>query len=190
LARLASVLRLTGAARDYLFDLAGKRDPQGAATAGPNVPAALLAALPLIGCPAYVLDHLWTAEAWNRAAGHLFAGWLGEADDHNLLRFIFLDPRSQALIVDWEVRARRVMAEFRSDYSRHLDEPAMQTLVRDIARRSPFFAAAWEEHSVVGREGGRRSFHHPADGLLHFRQITLNPFNRSDLKLVILTPDP
>lgn len=189
LSRLATVLRLTGAARDYVFDLAGKRDPQASAAAGSNVPPALLAALPLIGCPAYVLDHLWTAEAWNDAARHLFSGWLDAGEDHNLLRFIFLDPRSQSLIVDWPVRARRVLAEFRADYSRHLDEPAMQELVAGLSARSPVFAAGWEEHSVVGREGGARSFSHPTDGALHFRQITLNPFNRADLKLVMLTPD-
>jgi hypothetical protein len=41
---------------------------------------------------------------------------------------------------------------------------------------------------VVGREGGGRTFLHPSDGLRTYRQVTLNPAERSGIKLVLLTP--
>ena len=188
LGRLAGVLRLSAAERTYLFDLAGRRDPKEAQDSGPHTPDSLIATLPLILGPAYLLDHRWDAQGWNRAAEHLFRGWL-DGPERNLLRFIFLMPASRDLIVDWEERARRVVAEFRADYSRHLEDEPLQRIVMELLAGSPFFARQWEERSVVGREGGRRSFQHPDDGPLHYRQVTLNPVGRADLKLVLLIPD-
>jgi hypothetical protein len=141
-----------------------------------------MAALPLIACPAYVIDHRWDAQGWNEAAQNLFAGWLDEGGG-NLLAFIFLDPRARRLIGDWEARAKRVVAEFRADYSRHLDDAQLQAMVDDLV------AGHWHAHAVLGREGGRRTFEHPTGGPLAFRQVTLNPVGRPDLKLVMLTPE-
>jgi transcriptional regulator with XRE-family HTH domain len=186
LGRLANVLKFSAAERAYLFDLAGKRDPQGTSEAEPAAPAALLASLQTIAGPAYVLDHLWNALGWNEAAAALFTGWLDGDNDRNLLHFIFLNPAGQLLIDGWEARARRAIAEFRIDYGHHLDEPAMQTLVRRLTTESPFFAHAWPIHSVTGREGGIRRFSHPQRGLIELQQITFNPTIRPDLKLVML----
>ncbi|WP_413990934.1 helix-turn-helix transcriptional regulator [Labrys okinawensis] len=186
LGRLANVLKFSAAERAYLFDLAGKRDPQGSAEAEPAAPSALLGALDTISGPAYVLDHLWNALGWNDAAAELFAGWLDGENDRNLLHFIFLNPAAQHLIDGWEARARRVIAEFRIDYGHHLEEPAMQALVQSLIASSSFFAEAWPVHSVVGREGGARRFNHPRRGPLELQQITLNPTTRPDLKFVML----
>jgi transcriptional regulator with XRE-family HTH domain len=186
LGRLANVLKFSAAERAYLFDLAGRRDPQVQAEAEPDAPAGLMAALDTIAGPAYLLDHLWNALGWNRAAAELFAGWLDGEHDRNLLRFIFLSPAAQALIEGWEGRARRVIAEFRIDYGHHLEEAAMQALVQRLIAESPFFAQAWPIHSVLGREGGARRFNHPMHGPLELQQITLNPTTRPDLKFVML----
>lgn len=186
LGRLANVLKFSPAERAYLFDLAGKRDPQGSAEAEPAVPAALLEALQTISGPAYVLDHLWNALGWNKAAESLFTGWLDGTNDRNLLHFIFLNPAARKLIDGWEGRARRVIAEFRIDYGHHLEEGAMQALVETLVALSPFFAEAWPIHSVVGREGGVRRFNHPRLGVLELQQVTLNPTTRPDLKFVML----
>ncbi|MDQ0468140.1 helix-turn-helix transcriptional regulator [Labrys wisconsinensis] len=191
LGRLAVVLRLSAAERTFLFDLAGKRDPKAPGEAAPSAPSSLIAVLPRIDCPAYVLDHLWNAEGWNEAAARLFVGWLDAGrTERNLLRFIFLDPAARSLIDDWETRARRVLAEFRADYIRHIEDPAMQRLVADLVGGSELFARAWDAHAVVGREGGARGFRHPEDGLVRYRQLTFNPAGRPDLKLVMLTPEP
>ncbi len=59
-------------------------------------------------------------------------------------------------------------------------------MVSDLKRRSPFFAAAWDEHIVIGREGGMRTFSHPTRGLLYFEQVTFNLSSRPEFKLVML----
>jgi len=187
LGRLARIMRLTAAERTYLFDLAGRRDPDA-----PPEPAlgeetkTLAAIVDTIATPAYVLDRGWTALAWNGAAARLFAGWLDGDADRNLLRYVFLSPAAKTLIADWEARALRLAAEFRADYSRHLAAPDIQALVEDLRHESPFFAHAWQAHAVTDREGGERTFTHPEDGFLRYEQTTFLLARHPDVKLVVL----
>src|ERR1700759_4828732 len=75
LARLAAALRLGRAPRDYLFELAGKRDPEDGVVAIDELPAPIIACVKAIRTPAYVLDRTWTARAWNTGSERLFVGW-------------------------------------------------------------------------------------------------------------------
>jgi transcriptional regulator with XRE-family HTH domain len=192
LAGLAGALRLTPAERSYLFQLAGKPDPAVAAPAGDGMdaPATLTDAVSSIAAPAYVLDRLWNARAWNGRAASLFVGWLDGDNDRNLLRYVFLNPLARKVLPDWEKRARRVLAEFRADTGRNLDNPELKALVDELRAASAFFARCWLEHEVVERAGGQRSFDHPRKGRLHYEQIAFTLASRVDFKLVILTPRP
>jgi transcriptional regulator with XRE-family HTH domain len=188
LMRLARVLRLTPAERAYLFDLSGRNDPE--APAEPplgDLPQSLGAVVAAIAAPAYVLDRAWDALAWNEAAARLFVGWLEAGGESNLLRYVFLCPAARTLIADWEGRARRLAAEFRADYSRHLAAPDTQALVARLQADSPLFAEAWEAHAVVEREGGERTFTHPTDGFLRYEQVTFLLARHQEVKLVVLT---
>jgi len=185
LARLASVLRLGRAERAYLFELAGRRDPEPGGAAEP-VPGAVLACVETVAAPAYVLDRHWNARSWNGPAERLFAGWLDKPGERNLLGFIFLDAAARTLICDWEARARRVAAEFRAAASLHLDDPGLRALVARLRRDSPAFARFWDEHRVLGRDGGERTFHHPLDGFLRYQQVTFDLASQPDWKLTIL----
>jgi transcriptional regulator with XRE-family HTH domain len=188
LTRLARVMRLTSAERAYLFDLAGKRDPE-ALPDSPlgDLPDGLQSVVTAIATPAYLLDRAWTALAWNEPAARLFVGWLDAEADRNLLRYVFLHPAAQALIIDWEERALRLAAEFRADYSRHLAAPETRALVEELRGKSAFFSHAWEAHAVTDREGGERTFNHPVDGFLRYEQITFLLARHQDVKLVVLT---
>ncbi|MBS0521291.1 MAG: helix-turn-helix domain-containing protein, partial [Proteobacteria bacterium] len=77
LAALARALHLTPAERRYLFELADRRDPAAApAEEAMDVPASLAEAVASVKAPAYLLDRLWNARAWNDPAQRLFVGWL------------------------------------------------------------------------------------------------------------------
>ncbi len=186
LARLADVLQLGRAERSYLFDLAGKRDPDLGETESDPVSPAALASVEGIAVPAYILDRHWNAKSWNAPAERLFTGWLDRDGDRNLLRFIFLEPSARTLICDWEHRARRVAGEFRAASSLHLSDPALRALVEALHRESADFARFWREHEVLGREGGERTFRHPRDGFLKFEQVTFALAERPDWKLTML----
>lgn len=193
LARLAEALRLSQAERAYLFELAGKRDPEEADAPGAaEPPVDLQTVVDMIGCPAYAMDRLGTARAWNKAAAHLFVGWLdkkpGKAE-RNLLRYVFLEPAAKNLIHGWEERASRVLAEFRADAGAHLTDEAVKAMIEELRAKSALFAKLWDEQAVLGREGGMRTFDHPSDGFLSYRQIGFSLAARPDLKLVMLVPE-
>lgn len=192
LSALARALQLTPAERTYLFELADRRDPDLSASTdkgGMDVPPALARAIAAIDGPAYLLDSLWNARAWNRPAAALFVGWLDRSSDRNLLRYVFLSPVARTVIPDWQARARRVLAEFRADSSRHLEDASLQALVEDLRGRSALFAQCWTEHAVVDRTGGERIFDHPRKGRLRYQQIAFALANRPDFKLVMLVPE-
>lgn len=187
LASVAHALRLSRAERAYLFDLAGRRDPErGAVTLPDQATAQVQAAVAAIGAPAYALDRCWDVLAWNPAAANIFHGWLDCDGSKNLLRFIFLDPVAQALIQDWPKRARRVVAEFRAECSAYLDDAPVRALTDELQRESAVFATLWSQQDVIEREGGRRGFHHPVHGEVDFAQVTFRLSGHDDVKLVML----
>jgi transcriptional regulator with XRE-family HTH domain len=194
LGRLAAALRLSRAERRYLFDLAGKRDPEGDTVAPDDQePAALNAMVQAIALPAYVLDRAWRARAWNVRAAGLFVGWLddlSEDPERNLLRYNFRSPAARSLRDDCERPARRVVPEIRADNSRHLDDPQTAALVEELRSHSEVFRQLWDEHAVLGREGGERTFNHPRLGFLRYEQMTFEVANRPDFKLVVLSHPP
>lgn len=189
LGRLADALQLSAAERASLFDLADRKDPRAAADQTDGLAPALLALPALVSAPAYLLDHAWTARAWNAAAAALFTGWLDDdTSDRNLLRYVFLRPAARDLIVGWEARARRLAAEFRADFHRRPADAVMQALVDGLRRDSDLFARCWEQQDVLHREGGARRFRHPVHGELGFVQTTLLVAAQLEIKLVCLAP--
>lgn len=189
LTRLAEALQLTPAERASLFDLAGKRNPAGPAEPQADLFPELLTLPSLFMGPAYLLDRTWTARAWNADAAKLFTGWLDEeTTERNLLQFVFLNPSAKLLIADWPERARRLVAEFRADYSRRPLDEAMQALIDDLFAGSPLFSAHWREQAVLNREGGERRFNHPVHGEQCFLQTTLLVALQPECKLVCLAP--
>jgi transcriptional regulator with XRE-family HTH domain len=191
--RLAAALKLSRSERAYLFDIAGRRDPQGAGMEEDTAPEALVGMIDQIAIPAYLMGRYWDLLAWNKAAAELFASWLDqprEADAPlpNLLRFVFQSPEARQFVANWEVRARRLVAEFRADCRSRLEEPALQRLVGELSQSSPDFDRYWRQHDVLERQGGQREFVHPRRGLIAYQQVTLLPVEQEQLKLVLLTP--
>jgi transcriptional regulator with XRE-family HTH domain len=186
LARLAGALQLGRAERAYLFELAGKRDPDQSRGNTDQLPSAALSCVETIQSPAYILDRCWNARSWNAKAERLFVGWLDQPCERNLLHFIFLQPSARDLICEWEQRARRVAAEFRAACSAHLNDPSLREVIERLHRESADFARFWDEHGVLDREGGERTFNHPTNGFLRYQQVTFALAGYPDLKLTML----
>ncbi|RFO96823.1 XRE family transcriptional regulator [Rhodoferax lacus] len=188
LARLADALLLNPAERASLFDLAGRRDPVEPTERRMELPEHVLALPSLLQVPAYLLDHLWTARAWNAAAAQLFTGWLDAGRDRNLLRFVFLSPDARELIADWPERAQRLVAEFRADFSRRPRDAAMQALIDELSSSSALFTRLWGAQTVLHREGGERSFQQSDGQIARYQQTTLLVASNTECKLVCLVP--
>lgn len=46
--------------------------------------------------------------------------------------------------------------------------------------------AFWQQRDVQGREGGERTFNHPADGFLRYEQVTFDLASKPGMKLTVL----
>ena len=172
--------------------MADRRDPQAHMLESDTAPDTLVHMLGSIQIPAYIMGRTWDVLAWNQAASELFVDWLEKPiidTRPNLLRFVFQHPSAKQFVVDWEMRARRVVAEFRADCRSHLEEPELKKLVLDLAKASPDFEGFWKQHDVLERQGGQRKFMHPKHGLISYQQVTLRPVEQEQLKLVLLQPD-
>lgn len=185
-ARLASVLGLARAERHYLFELAECADPDHSMDRVTPLPARLADCVHSIVAPAYILDRCWNVLARNEALLRLFEGWPDRVDAPNLLRYIFLDPAARELVVDWDQRASRVVAEFRADAGVHADEPDVHAVLDELRQASPVFSHWWTRHAVVEREGGLREFRHADATVLRYHQFTFRLATRPDCKLVML----
>jgi len=190
--RLATALKLSKSERNYLFDMADRRDPQAHQSEVDTAPETLVSILSHIQIPAYIMGRTWDMLAWNQAAAGLFAGLLDIAwptgQHPNLLRFVFTNPLARQFVVNWEMRSRRLVAEFRADCRSRLEEPEVKQLVNELSTSSPEFDRFWKQHDVLERQGGQREFQHPQSGLIRFQQVTLRLMEQEQLKLVLLQP--
>lgn len=192
LERLASALKLSKSERTYLFDMADRRDPQAHHLEADTAPETLVNMLESIQIPAYILGRTWDILAWNAQASALFVDWLEKAEPDtrpNLLRFVFSHTNAKQFVVDWELRARRLVAEFRADCRSRLEETELKRLVNELSQASADFERFWKQHDVLERQGGQRQFNHPTQGLISYSQVTLRPVEQEQLKLVLLQAD-
>jgi len=184
--RLATVLSLSRAERQYLFELAETADPRHDDIDVQPLPPGLADSVNSIVAPAYIMDRNWNLLVWNQPMLHLFQGWPGRDSNPNMMRFIFLDPAARDLVVNWEERASRVVAEFRADAGLHTDEPGLKALLTELLEGSSVFEHWWNRHTVVDRKGGLRDFRHGPDKILTHQQLTFRLANRLDCKLIML----
>lgn len=140
-----------------------------------------------ISYPACVVDKYWTLLFWNTRFADLFASWLS-GPERNVLRYMFLDATVKTMIDDWEPRARRLVAHFRVEFGKYIDDPKMLDLVKGLTELSDVFAQAWGEQQVLWWDGNEKSFNHPQRGMLKFFQTAFLAASDPTLKLVILSP--
>lgn len=188
LVQLADALRLDHANRHYLFELAGRPDPDVRPPEFDQLPR-LLRVVDEMNCPAYALDVWWTIRAANKRARQLFSNW-GQGSRSkvapNLIHYVFLNPLARQLLVDWKASAERLVAEFRADLGAIALQPEGEAFVHRLSQQSAEFATLWKRQQVADRTGGARSFNHPVKGLVHCEQVTLRTAMDPSLKVVML----
>ncbi|XZG68760.1 helix-turn-helix transcriptional regulator [Chitinibacteraceae bacterium HSL-7] len=187
LTRLADTFKLARTERALLFELAGRIDPTPPPAAhSEELIAGLAPLVDTITTPAYILDGNWDVLAANAPARQLFAGWLDREQAHNLLDFVLTNPLAAQLVVDLEVRAERLVAEFRADHLHLPADPRRDQLIARLIAESELFRAAWQRHDVMERQGGVRAFR-TRKGELPYHQHTFRLVGHDGLKLVMLT---
>jgi transcriptional regulator with XRE-family HTH domain len=178
LRRIATALRLEPGESQHLLTLSGYgRD--AVANGQPRTPVMSPYLQRLIdqleSCPAWVFGERWDILAWNRAANIIF-GDLAEMDGivRNAQYQMFLGSRLRQTLVDWEAHARDCVARLRVVHARNVEDPWFNELVELLHRRSPEFAAWWNEHNVQIPPDGVKAYDHPEAGRLTFHYTLLH----------------
>ncbi|GHH23012.1 transcriptional regulator [Streptomyces rubradiris] len=199
LGAIGRALHLDEAEQRYLHDLADRAKRRTAVHRPPaeHLDAATLDLLEAVGdVPALVSGRRGDVLAWNRTGHALFASHLdpaGPADPGNrpnLVRLIFLDPRTRALYADWPSKARAVVENLRMTAGRHPDDTLLTSLVDELTTRSAEFAAMWADHRVSPCDSAVYEMHHPLVGSLTVRQHSLRPPQDEERHIVLAIAEP
>ena len=184
---LARALRLTELEHQHLRALAGGggHKPFQPETAPPS----LLHLLESLTQPAYVTGRRRDLVAWNAAADDIFGFDQLTENERNILVSMLTIPRSRDLFgPGWADEAQRMVAQFRATHDLWAGDPAFVALLRRLREGCPEFEAWWERHDVRRPVSGRKTLHHPTQGLIAFDHASFQANDDPGLKLVIYTP--
>ena len=111
-----------------------------------------------------------------------------EPSERNILRSIFLDPRSRAAQYDWESVARYVVGAFRVDVARAGASAEVEDMVAELCRLSPEFRTMWRESDVPNHGEAAKHIRHPVLGPISFEYSAFAVDGRSDLSMIVYNP--
>jgi transcriptional regulator with XRE-family HTH domain len=188
--RIARALELTAVEREHLFLLAQNRPPEVQYQPAEAITPRLQRVLDLLEfSPALVRTATWDVIAWNRAAAAVLVDYGAlPAEQRNVLRMMFCNPRVRDLQVDWESVARFVVAAFRADVARAGASMKVQALLDELIQASPEFEAMWRDHDVRSHGEGTKHLKHPKIGLLSLEYSAFAVDDQPDLTMVIYNP--
>ncbi|GHJ09531.1 transcriptional regulator [Micromonospora humidisoli] len=193
---LSRALRLDAAERRHLSGLAAApRRPAVRRLPPERVDAAVHDLVAALGdVPVLVLGRRLDVLAWNTAGHALFAGHLEPDTVHrpdrrpNMARLVFLDAHTRELYVDWQAKARAVVATLRMASGQHPTDPLLAALVGELAVGSAEFAARWADHRVKAGGTATYAMRHPLVGTLTVTQQNLR--TEDDQTVVVATTTP
>jgi len=192
LERVASVLQLTKAERQYLRLLTGKEAASTAESTELQLPSAFRQLLDHIRYPAFAIGPGSQLVGWNAMACEILTDFSSVPfEEREMLRLAFLHPAFRSRIVNWEQSSQSALSYFRKAYDRYADEAWYAKLVRELKEASREFAEWWPLHEVANKNGLHVEIKHPSMGLLYFEIVTVNRINElENLLCSIYTPVP
>jgi transcriptional regulator with XRE-family HTH domain len=188
---LARALQLDVVERKHLFALAGRasaHDFDPFEEVRPGLLRLLAAVEPL---PAFVVGPWLDLLAWNPTASALFCGFERRPPaERNMARLIFLDPEIREIFCAGGWNGAGLVAALRVRYERGRPDPRVQALISELIERSPLFRRLWEEHGVVKRMRGRKTFNHPEVGVIELDWDRLTVPGAGGQVLMVYSAEP
>lgn len=188
LAALAASLRLDAAETRYLQRLAEPPPP----SQPPQQPQVLSPAVrdildSLADRPALVLSPYRDVLAATPLATALCPGF---AAGQNILRYIFLDPSSRNVYINWSEVAVEAVRTLRAAAHPATRDDRQRRLVRELTAGSREFAALWVRHEVREKTIGEKRFRHPLAGeiALTYTTLAINGSERQILSIYRAAP--
>ena len=188
--RIARGLMLTEPEREHLFMLGLGRPPEVRYKPVDGVTPRLQRVLDALEVsPALVKNATWDVIAWNRAAAVVFRNYAElPREERNILRMMFGSSATREAQDDWASVARAVVAAFRADAVRAGASREIASLVEELSRSSPEFAAFWQDNEVDHHSEGTKRLRHPQAGLLEFEFSSFAVEGRPELAMIVYNP--
>lgn len=191
LERLASVLRLDAAQREYLFTLVQRRPAPIVATEPPERYEAgelVRRTLDAITMPALAVTYRWDVVAWNRYI-QLFRDYSRlPRRERNLLRLLVGDPLHKRNAEDYERKVKLATSRLRFDYTQVGDDPVLDDLIDDLCEACPIFKHYWDHSSEIGPAESVSTVIHPELGRFNFEHSVFVPKGEPHLRVVVFFP--
>jgi transcriptional regulator with XRE-family HTH domain len=193
LVALADAMRMSEDERRHLFHLGAIS--MGAAMCPAATPLAREVAPTVVTLlerlhptPVFVLGPLGDVLAWNDAWAAVVSalGMLDHAQP-NLVRYVFLDPRSRDAFPTWWVAADEQVGRLRRATVRWEGDEAWAELIDEL-RRVPEFEVRWAAHPVDEKRRGAKLIAHPTAGDLELAVEVLALADDSEQVLVTWLP--
>ena len=190
---LSRALKLTVTERTHLLLLGRGEEPPPRKSPAERVSPTLKRMMKSLDPnPAFVLGRRWDYLAWNRGA----CAVLGDLEKvprgaRNHVWLTFMDPARRELWPDWERGMRLMVARFRAESARHLDDPGFEELIHALRQASPEFCREWKRHDVARSGAGRKEIRHPVVGSLVFEHAAFSLVDAPEqrLGLYMMLPD-
>jgi transcriptional regulator with XRE-family HTH domain len=188
--RISRALELSAVEREHLFLLAQHRLPEVRYEPSEIVTPRLQGVLDSMPfSPAVVKTATWDVIAWNHAATAILSDYLKLApEERNVLRLLFCRPHMRAKMPDWDSDARFAVAAFRADITRTGASERGRTLVDELSRLSPEFAAMWDDNDVSSYGEGTKHVNHPKVGPFAMNYSTFAVDGQPHLGMVVYAP--
>ena len=188
---LARALKLDIVERSHLFALAGRaaaaRD-EHRDEVRPGLLRLLAAVDPL---PAFVVGPWLDLLAWNPTASALFGGFERRPpEEWNMARLIFLDPEVGQIFRTGEWDGAGLVAALRVRHARGRPDARVEALISELCERSQLFRRLWQEHGVVKRMNGRKTFNHPEVGRIELDWERLTVPGSSGQVMLVYSAEP
>lgn len=186
---LGRALRVSGAEREQLFNLAGLAAP-GEGSVPMYVPQSIHRMMDrLTATPVAVSDAAWTLLLANR----MYVALMGEqhGNERNAVWRNFLGPEGR---VRHTPQARRQLefsqvAELRKTVDQYPHDRRLQTLVAELRTNSDRFAHLWNSSTLGHHSVSRKTIDHPDAGVLTLDCDVLSVAG-SNLRILVYTAEP
>ncbi len=189
LERLSTTLKLNPEEREFLFSLAQHRPAPLKATIDKELGPTVQRLLDAVGIPALIIALDWTIIGWNAlyAAAFRDYGTL-PPEARNLFKLLLLNPQYQPDDVAYRAMAKRLIARFKWDYSRALDDGSFEAMIEELHASSPIFDEFWQTSEIVAYFEGVHTTEVDTLGTLVFQHSSYAVEQSPSQRLVLFAP--
>ncbi|GAB1643589.1 helix-turn-helix transcriptional regulator [Krasilnikovia sp. MM14-A1259] len=190
LASIADALRLDHTETAHLFRLAGELPPASDRARRPDrvSPQYLMLLEHLDPLPALIVNSRLDILAWNQGFCALFPPFESLPEEQRNSLLLTFHPELREYFPNWETKAARMVAMFRTHAADRLVQPEFTELVDGLRRASPEFRAFWEQRELVPSIPSAATITHPILGPLELTQVKMEVADTHDTLMVYQFP--